>query len=178
MEPGPGIAASAAPDRQAAGPRGHGGLHAVAVFEAAKGLIALLAAAGLELLGPAPLRAGLQALGRHFQLDPGHAVLEAVSGTITPGSVHLTAVVGVAYAVLRFVEAWGLWRTRAWASWLGCVSAAVYLPLDVYALARHPGWLSSAVLLVNVVVVRVLARDLLRRRRASPGAAGDGMPAS
>lgn len=58
----------------------------------------------------------------------------------------------------------GLWRVKAWASWLGCISAAIYLPLDVYALFRHPGWLSSIVLAVNLMVVAVLARDLANRR--------------
>ena len=34
-------------------PHAHPGLHAIAMFEAAKGLLALLAASGLEILGPA-----------------------------------------------------------------------------------------------------------------------------
>lgn len=146
------------------GPEAHPELHAIAVFEAAKGLLALFAASGLELLGPAPLRRWLQDLIAHFQLDPKHGTLDWLSHTINPDSVHLTAAAGLAYAVLRFVEAWGLWRARTWASWLGCIGAAVYLPLDLYALLQHPGWLSVTVLVVNLVVVAVLGRDLLRRR--------------
>ena len=68
------------------------------------------------------------------------------------------------YGLLRLLEAWGLWRARAWASWLGCVSAALYLPFELHALIRHPGWLALSVLAVNQVVVAVLGRDLLRRR--------------
>ena len=79
--------------------------------------------------------------------------------------MHLAAAVVFAYGVLRLLEAWGLWRAKAWASWLGCISAAIYLPLDVYALYRHPGWTSWAVLAVNLIVVAVLARDL---RQATP----------
>ena len=79
--------------------------------------------------------------------------------------MHLAAAIVLAYGLLRLLEAWGLWRVKAWASWLGCVSAAIYLPFDVYALFHHPGWLSSAVLVVNLIVVAVLARDLVKRRR-------------
>ncbi len=146
-------------------PHAHPGLHAIAVFEAAKGLLALLAASGLEILGPAPLQRGLQVLTGHFQLDPRHGAMEGLSNAVNPDSVHLAAGIGLAYALLRFVEAWGLWRARTWASWLGCISAAVYLPLDVYALFRHPGWLSATVLAVNAIVVWVLARDLRKRPR-------------
>ena len=142
----------------------HPGLHAIAIFEAAKGALAFVAASGLEILGPAPLRRWLQELIQRFQLDPGHGVLEGLSSTINPDSVHLTAAIGLAYAALRFVEAWGLWRARAWASWLGCIGAAIYLPLDVYALFRHPGWLSATLLAVNLAVVWALAHDLQRRR--------------
>lgn len=145
-------------------PHAHPGLHAIAIFEAAKGVLALLAASGLEILGPAPLQRWLHELIIHFQLDPKHGLLDWLSNTINPDSVHLTAAIGAAYAALRFVEAWGLWRVRRWASWLGCISAAVYLPLDGYALIAHPGWLSTTVFIVNLAVVWALGRDLLKRR--------------
>ena len=48
---------------------------------------------------------------------------------------------------------------------LGCVSAAIYLPFDIYAIVRHPGWAAWAVLAINLAVVGILARDLIRRRR-------------
>ncbi|WP_457098163.1 DUF2127 domain-containing protein [Lysobacter sp. P5_B9] len=145
-------------------PHAHPGLHVIAIFEAAKGLLALVAASGLEILGPAPLQRWLHELINRFQLDPHHGAIDWLSHVINPGSVHLAAAIGFGYAALRFVEAWGLWRVRRWGSWLGCISAAVYLPLDVYALVQHPGWLAVTVLVVNLIVVWVLARDLFNRR--------------
>ncbi|GAB3375470.1 DUF2127 domain-containing protein [Lysobacter rhizosphaerae] len=145
-------------------PHAHPGLHVIAIFEAAKGLLALVAASGLEILGPAPLQRWLHELINRFQLDPHHGAIDWLSHVINPGSVHLAAAIGFGYAALRFVEAWGLWRVRRWGSWLGCISAAVYLPLDVYALIQHPGWLAVTVLVVNLIVVWVLARDLFNRR--------------
>lgn len=146
-------------------PHAHPGLHVIAIFEAAKGLLALSAASGLELLGPEPLLRWLHEVAVRFQLDPNQGALAWLSRTINPDSVHLAAAVVFAYGLLRMVEAWGLWRAKAWASWLGCISAAIYLPLDIYALYRHPGWMSVAVLAINLIVVAVLARDLLKRRR-------------
>jgi uncharacterized membrane protein (DUF2068 family) len=34
----------------------------------------------------------------------------------------------------------------------------------MYALFRHPAWHTAVVVLINVIVVAVLARDLIRRR--------------
>nr|WP_249404477.1 DUF2127 domain-containing protein [Stenotrophomonas sp. CFBP 13724] len=139
-------------------------MHVIALLETGKAVLALLAATGLELLGPQPLRDGISALIRRFSLDPDHGALPSLLTMISPDAVHLAAAAMLAYAVLHLVEAWGLWRAKAWASWLGCVSAGIYLPFDVYAIARHPGWASWTVLVINLLVVYVLARDILKRK--------------
>lgn len=149
--------------------RAHPGLRAIAMVEAAKALLALAAASGLEILGPAPLRNAVRALIHHLQLSTTEGPLAWLAGAINPDVVHLTAAVAALYGVVHAVEAWGLWHDRAWASWLGCIAAALYLPFDLYALVNHPGWPAVTVLLVNLLVVWVLARDLFRRRRPLPG---------
>ena len=137
----------------------------LALFEGLKGLLALVAAASLEVLGPQPLRHLISALIARFNLDPAHGTLPSLLDAINPGAVHLAVAVVSLYAVWRLIEAWGLWRAKAWASWLGCVGTAAYLPLDLYALYHHHGWHTWAVLLVNLLVVAVLARDLHKRRQ-------------
>jgi len=136
----------------------------IAVIEAIKGLLALSAASGLELLGPVPLKRWVHELIERFQLEPNHGAMAWLANAINPDSVHLAAAAVATYAILHLIEAWGLWRDKAWASWLGCIAASIYLPFDIYALAKHPGWVSVAVLGINVLVVWVLARDLFKRR--------------
>jgi len=145
-------------------PKRHPGLHVIALLEAGKAMLALAAATGLEMLGPQPLRDGINALIRRFSLDPDHGTLPSLLDMISPDAVHLAAAAMLGYGVLHLVEAWGLWRAKKWASWLGCLTAALYLPFDIYAIVRHPGWASWTVLAINLVVVYVLARDLRRRR--------------
>ena len=145
-------------------PQAHPGLHVIALVEGIKGSLAVLAASGLELLGPAPLQHWARALIARFQLDPHQGALAMFVRRISPDAVHWAAAAVMAYGLLHLLEAWGLWRAKAWASWLGCVAAALYLPLDLYALWHHPGWPTLAVLAINLLVVWVLARDILRRR--------------
>ncbi|AWH16632.1 DUF2127 domain-containing protein [Stenotrophomonas sp. ZAC14D2_NAIMI4_7] len=146
-------------------PHRHPGLHVIALLEASKAMLALLAATGLEMLGPQPLRDGVNALIRRFSLDPDHGTLPSLLNMISPDAVHLAAAAMIGYGLLHLVEAWGLWKARAWASWLGCLTASIYLPFDIYAIIRHPGWASGSVLAINLVVVYVLARDLRKRKR-------------
>lgn len=147
-------------------PDTHTGLRAIALFEAAKGALALLVAGALAAVGPDALKREIQHLFARIGMDPargGPALLDA----ITPQTLYIAVAVGVIYAGMRLVEAWGLWRHRAWASWLGVIGAAAYLPFEIYALWQRPDWLTWSVLLLNVVIVLVLARDL-RQRRAAP----------
>lgn len=148
-------------------PHAHPGLHLVALLEAAKGLLAVLAASGLELVGPQPLRNAVDHLIARFHLDPDHGALPSLLAMINPGAVHLAAAGMLGYGLLHLLEAWGLWRARIWASWLGCATAALYLPFDIYAIVRHPGWPAWAVLAINLLVVAVLARDIFRRHRSA-----------
>ncbi|MDR6991377.1 DUF2127 domain-containing protein [Luteimonas sp. 3794] len=142
------------------------GLRAIALFEATKGVIAMLGAAALTAIGPDALQRevenGLARFGVTAQRGSS-ALLDA----ITPQNLHIAVAVGLVYAGMRLLEAWGLWRHRAWASWLGCIGAAAYLPFEVYALWQHPDWVTWGVLLLNLMIVLVLARDLHRRRNAT-----------
>lgn len=139
----------------------------IALFELAKGTFAVTAASGLEILGPAPIRRFVYWLIEVFRFDAHHSALASFTRRIDPESVHLAAAVAAAYGLLHLVEAWGLWRSKRWASWLGCVGAAIYLPFEGFALVKDPGWVPLVVVAINLSIVWILARDLLVRHRAN-----------
>ena len=137
------------------------GLRAVATFEAAKGGVALLAASGLLMLWNADAQAVGEALARHLHLNPGkHS--GALWGALQGAEAHLRwlALGVLAYAAVRFTEAFGLWHGRTWAEWFGAVSGAIYVPFDLLELVRNPGFVSVAMLGLNVLIVGYLARNL------------------
>ncbi|MES2670886.1 MAG: DUF2127 domain-containing protein [Pseudomonadota bacterium] len=147
-------------------PRAHPGLHVIALIELAKGLVSASAAITLALVGPSPIRASIAAIGERLHFDTRHSALARFIEGITPETVHLAAAAIGIYALLRFLLFWGLWRVKAWASWLGACAAVLYVPFCSFALWRYPGWPTAAVLTLNLVIVWVLVRDLLRRRAA------------
>ena len=150
-------------------PAAHPGLHAIALLELCKGVLALIAASGLAITSPDPVRHLVWVLIRRFNLDPRHGIAGWVDHLVSPTGVHIAVAVAFGYGILHIAEGWGLWRDKAWASWLGCIGVALYLPFDLYALARHPlHWLAWLVVAINLVILYVLARDLLKRHRHPP----------
>lgn len=145
-------------------------LRTVALFEACKGLLALLGASGLLVFAHRDLQALALQLLAHLHLNPAaqvpHVFVQAV-GKLQDQRLALLALGAAAYALVRLAEAWGLWRGRAWAEWLAAGSGAIYLPFEMAELLHRPGWLSAGLLLLNAAIVVLMLRAL-RQRGARP----------
>lgn len=143
-------------------------LRAIALVEAFKGAVVLLAGTGLLSLVHRNLHEWAVRLVEHTHLNPAsrypHIFVEAL-GNIHSSQLVLLALGAAVYAALRFVEAYGLYRGRAWAEVLAAVSGAVYLPIEAAEVLRHASALRVVVLGVNLAIVGVMVQALLRRRR-------------
>src|SRR5579863_3912051 len=131
-------------------------LRSVASFELAKGLVVLLAAFGLLFLvgkDPWDIADGLLRL---LHISPDHHFAQVFldwADTLTDAKLWAVAGVAVAYSLLRFVEAYGLWYAKAWAEWIALISGTIYLPFEVYKLVHKQNLFHISVFLINVAVV-------------------------
>lgn len=135
----------------------------IAAVELFKGAVASLGGFSLAWAGPAPVKNAIEHLARAFHMDAQNGMLAQLSSRISTNSIHVAVAVTLAYAAMRFVEGYGLWRTREWASWFGAISAGVYLPIEIIALVRHPHVLEASILVLNIAVVLYLIHDIRRR---------------
>jgi len=135
------------------------GIRAVASLEALKGAVVLLAGFGLLALVHHDLQTVAEDLVRLSHLNPARhyprVFIEAASN-LNDSRLRLVAILAFAYACVRFVEAYGLWRIRAWAEWFAILSGAIYLPVEVYELIKHATYLKGIVLLINAGIVAYL----------------------
>lgn len=145
------------------------GLRLAAIFEATKGLLVLLVGSGLLLLVHRDVQAVAERLVRHLHLNPASRYPEIflkVATEATPSRLRLIALGALCYALLRFVEAVGLWHARRWAEWLGVASGLMYLPFEFRAMIRRPGAEPLIAILLNLGVVIFLGMQLESRRTA------------
>jgi uncharacterized membrane protein (DUF2068 family) len=139
----------------------------IALFEASKGVLALAASIGLlSLLHYDLRRVAFDVIG-HFGLDPdGHYPKRLLEyAEIVQHTSRLTLVgLATGYVVVRLAEAYGLWRDRAWAEWLGALSGAIYIPFEARHMIHDPTITSVLVVLANAIIVLFLLRQLHKRR--------------
>lgn len=143
------------------------GVRAIALFEAAKGGLVLLAGLGLLSLIHRDVQAFAERLVRHSHLDAAShypQIFVQAASRVTDTHLWLLAAAAALYAVVRGVEAYGLWNERRWAEWFALVAGGLYVPVEIYELIHHMTWLKAAVLMTNLLIVAYMAYMLLHSR--------------
>ena len=140
----------------------------VAIFEAIKATLVLLAGFGVLSLVHRNLRLIAAAVIGRLHLDPTRrfagSFIEAAAH-VTDARLWLFAGVGFLYALFHFVEAYGLWFGRAWAEWLAVVSGGLLLPFEVYELVEKFTWVRVGTFTLNVIIVVAMALVLAKNQK-------------
>ena len=143
------------------------GIRTVALFEAAKGGAVLLAGLGLLTLLHRDAQTIAERLVRHSHLNPAShypRIFIEAAGQLTDVRLWWLAAGAALYALVRAIEAVGLWYERRWAEWFALASSALYLPVEIYEVYRHATWIRAAILAVNATVVVAIGFALLHAR--------------
>jgi len=149
-------------------------LRAIAIFEAIKGIAALIAIIGVVDLMHHDARHLAEELIGRFRLSPDgrySSIILHYADLLPGANVHALMWLATGYVTLRLLEAYGLWRDRAWAEWLAALSGAIYVPLEIHHLMQKASFINALVLVANVIVVAFLAVQLWRRRKLAQRAA-------
>jgi uncharacterized membrane protein (DUF2068 family) len=128
-------------------------LRTVALLEFGKGLLVLVAAFSLYWVDPSDVAGAFLS---YLHISPDHhfaRMLMRLADRLGDIKIWHVIVVACIYSGLRFAEAYGLWRARAWGEWVALISGAIYLPYEIRLLAHRVTVFHVSVLLINLAVV-------------------------
>jgi len=131
----------------------------VALFEGAKGLLVLLV--GFELLSfiHKDIHEAAMRLVEHVHLNPAShypRIFLDLTEHINDTKLWSMAVAAAMYFVVRMIEAVGLWLRKSWAEWFAILTGGMYIPVEIFEVARSVTWPRVTVLVINVGVVSYL----------------------
>jgi len=143
------------------------GLQLIAAFKLLKGFALLALGIGALKL----LHKDVAALVEHwidvFQVDSQnyfiHKLLEKLAA-LDDRRLKQLSVGTFIYAAIFFTEGIGLALRKRWAEYFTIIVTSSLLPLEVYALAKHPSVGEVFALVINLAVVAYLVRELRRTR--------------
>jgi uncharacterized membrane protein (DUF2068 family) len=142
---------------------GSAALRAVALFEAAKGTLVLMAGFGVFRLMHRDADVAADLLSRHLHLNPAkqHArIFVELLYNLSSSRLWSLAALALTYSCVRFIEAYGLWHNRGWAKWFAALSGGIYVPFELYELYLGASWLKLAALVLNLAVVAYMVHSI------------------
>jgi uncharacterized membrane protein (DUF2068 family) len=140
----------------------HRAVRFVALLEAAKGFLVVVSGAALLDIAHRGAQRIAEELVQHLHLNPAShypRIFVDAAAHLTDGRLRLMAFAAGVYSLARFVEAYGLWRGYAWARLFGIASGAIYVPFELWALARKVTTIGVCALFINLLVIGVLWKN-------------------
>jgi uncharacterized membrane protein (DUF2068 family) len=160
------------PDKQE---RDRLGLRSVALFEAIKGVLVLAVGFGVWHMRHRDIDDIVDRVINFFHINPeGHLsnIFSKAAAHVSEKNLVLVALGALVYSIIRFAEAYGLWRARAWAEWFALIAGTIYIPFEIHALLHHPNPIKWGILILNILIVIYMAHLRMeasnaRKRRAA-----------
>ena len=141
------------------------GLHIVALFEGAKGVLVLVVGFGLLSFIHKDLHEAAMRLVKHIHLNPAShypQIFLDLTEHVNDTRLWSLAIAAFMYFVVRMIEAVGLWLKKTWAEWFAVLTGGMYIPVEVFEVVRSVTWPRVTVLVVNLGVVSYLLFILIR----------------
>ena len=140
----------------------------VAIYEIIKGAVALVFA-GVVAIWHNTLMKEIAHFAQWLHHIMGQLLVAQIDNLIHYSQVAdknwiIAVTVIIGYALLRFIEAYGLLKDRDWAYWLSIVGYMVFLPLEIYDVLIKPfNWVHVLVFIFNILIV-VLVFHSMRQK--------------
>jgi uncharacterized membrane protein (DUF2068 family) len=136
-------------------------LRFAAVFEAAKGILVFATACAIFKFIHTDVQVAAEQLVSRFHMNPASLyprIFLEIASNLNDTRLLALGFGGIAYAVVRLVEAYGLWYGKRWAWTFGMISAGLYIPIEIFELAKRANWAEAVLFLVNLLILVVLLR--------------------
>jgi uncharacterized membrane protein (DUF2068 family) len=141
------------------------GLLLIAAFKLFKGLALLVVGIGVLKLLHKDVAAELERWIELLRVDPHnhyiHRVLEKLP-ILDARKLKELSVGTFFYAALFLTEGIGLALRKRWAEYFTIVSTSLFIPLEIYELAKHPSLAKGILVLANAGIVAYLVVELRR----------------
>jgi len=143
-------------------------IKAVAVYEVVKGVGAILGAGALWSWHT-DLDHWLQTATSSWEQTFGQLLSPQIDSAVriaqqASKNWSLFLLLIFAYASLRFLEAYGLWRDKTWAYWFGVLGYGIFIPIEVYYLIISPfDWFKLGILIFNIIIIMVVYRSMKQK---------------
>jgi uncharacterized membrane protein (DUF2068 family) len=132
------------------------GYKLIALYEAGKALVVLVAGFGFLSLINQGIQDHVENVVLFLHLNPAHKFPHILIDTLSNATnvqLWLLSSSSIVYAVVQLLLAYGLWYKRDWAAWFVVASTILYIPVEVYELVKKITIMRESIFFANVLLV-------------------------
>ena len=147
------------------------GLLAIGIFKLAKSIFFFCLGVGAFKLLHKDLGDVAMQIAQVLHRDPEGRFVTFLMQQVDLIDAHRLREIGFAtfaYSALALTEGVGLMLEKVWAEYLTTILTVMFLPWEVYELARDPNLMRLALLIANLVVLAYLVWLLRRKKQTGP----------
>ena len=139
----------------------------IAAFKLLKGLVLLAVGVGALKLLSQGAATEVYRWANAFRVDPGNRYLHLLLvrfSILDEKTLKELSAGTFFYSAMLLAEGTGLWLRKHWAEYFTIIATGLFIPLEIYELARRATYARGIVFMLNVAVVAYLAMNLRRAR--------------
>ena len=142
-------------------------LYLIAAFKLLKGLVLLAVGVGALKLLSQGAATEVYRWANAFRVDPGNRYLHLLLvrfSILDEKTLKELSAGTFFYSAILLTEGIALWLRKHWAEYFTIIATGLFIPLEIYELARRATYARGIVFMLNVAVVAYLAMNLRRAR--------------
>ena len=139
----------------------------IAAFKLLKGLVLLAVGVGALKLLNEGAATEVYRWANAFRVDPGNRYLHLLLvrfSILDEKTLKELSAGTFFYSAILLTEGIALWLRKHWAEYFTIIATGLFIPLEIYELARRATYARGIVFMLNVAVVAYLAMNLRRAR--------------
>jgi uncharacterized membrane protein (DUF2068 family) len=142
------------------------GLFLIGLFKLGKGALFIALSIGMTRLIDKDIDDLFLDLIAKLHIDAEHRFIQNILARlslVTNHTLHELIMVSFLFAALLFIEAFGLLWGKVWAEYMAIVETSLFIPFEIYEIARHATMMKVTILSVNTVIVAYLILAIVRK---------------
>jgi len=146
------------------------GLLAIALFKLGKSIFFFCVGIGVVHLLHRNLGEAAQRLASALHFEPEGRITALLTKKMTlldPKKLRDFGFFSFAYSAIALTEGVGLMLEKVWAEYLTLSLTVMFLPWELYELARRPTWFRLALLIINLLVLAYLLWILDQKKKTA-----------
>jgi uncharacterized membrane protein (DUF2068 family) len=145
------------------------GVFVIGIFKLTKAILFVALGIGMLKLINKDVDDLFQDLIQKLHISEQHRIIQDIMvklSLVTNHTLEEASGVSFFFALLLFVEAFGLLWQKTWAEFVTVIETSIFIPFEIYEMIHHMTLTKVILFMINIIIVAYLIRTIMQKTRS------------